>query len=83
MTTKGDGPRSSASRTTGWSTTGRYVDGVDVALDAHAAVLRSPHAHARIPSIDVDAVLDVEGVHLVWTHEDSPVPARWPSRCRC
>lgn len=49
--------------------TGRYVD--DVALDAlHVAVLRSPHAHARIVSIDVDAVLDVEGVHLVWTHED-------------
>ncbi len=49
--------------------TGRYVD--DVALDAlHVAVLRSPHAHARILSIDVDAVLDVEGVHLVWTHED-------------
>ncbi|WGY03254.1 aerobic carbon-monoxide dehydrogenase large subunit [Nocardioides sp. QY071] len=49
--------------------TGRYVD--DVAPDAlHAAVLRSPHAHARIVSIDVDAVLDVEGVHAVWTHED-------------
>ncbi len=49
--------------------TGRYVD--DIALDAlHVAVLRSPHAHARILSVDVDAVLDVEGVHLVWTHED-------------
>ena len=34
---------------------GRYVD--DVAVDAgalHAAVLRSPHAHARIVDIDVD-----------------------------
>ena len=32
---------------------GRYVD--DVAPDAlHAAVLRSPHAHARILSIDVE-----------------------------
>ena len=49
--------------------TGRYVD--DVAPDAlHAAVLRSPHAHARIVSIDVDAVLDIDGVHAVWTHED-------------
>ena len=48
---------------------GRYVD--DVAPDAlHAAVLRSPHAHARILSIDVDAVLDCEGVHAVWTYED-------------
>ena len=36
----------------------------------HAAVLRSPHAHARIIDIDVDDVLDVEGVHVVWTHDD-------------
>ncbi|MBO9520469.1 MAG: xanthine dehydrogenase family protein [Nocardioidaceae bacterium] len=49
--------------------TGRYVD--DVAPDAlHVAVLRSPHAHARILSIDVEAVLDIEGVHAVWTYED-------------
>ncbi len=50
---------------------GRYVD--DVAVDVgtlHAAVLRSPHAHARITDIDVGAVLDLEGVHLVWTHDD-------------
>ncbi len=52
---------------------GRYVD--DVLLDArhgalHAAVLRSPHAHARIVDIDVDEVLDIEGVHLVWTYDD-------------
>ena len=48
---------------------GRYVD--DVGAGAlHSAVLRSPHAHARIVSIDVDAVLDVEGVHAVWTWDD-------------
>ncbi len=48
---------------------GRYVD--DVGAGAlHAAVLRSPHAHARILSIDVDALLDVEGVHAVWTYDD-------------
>ena len=48
---------------------GRYVD--DVGSGAlHAAVLRSPHAHARILSIDVDALLDVEGVHAVWTYDD-------------
>ena len=33
-------------------------------------MLRSPHAHARILAIDVDAVLDVEGVHAVWTYDD-------------
>ena len=50
---------------------GRYVD--DVHADPttlHAAVLRSPHAHARIVDIDVSGVLEVEGVHVVWTHED-------------
>ena len=33
-------------------------------------MLRSPHAHARILDIDVDDVLDVEGVHAVWTYDD-------------
>ncbi len=50
---------------------GRYAD--DVAVDPatlHAAVLRSPHAHARIVDIDVSGVLEVEGVHAVWTHDD-------------
>jgi carbon-monoxide dehydrogenase large subunit len=48
---------------------GRYVD--DLARDAlHAAVLRSPHAHARITDIEVDAVLDVEGVVAVYTYDD-------------
>ena len=50
---------------------GRYVDDVAVGSDVlHAAVLRSPHAHARIVDIDVSEVLDVEGVHAVWTYDD-------------
>ncbi|MGH3458806.1 aerobic carbon-monoxide dehydrogenase large subunit [Aeromicrobium sp.] len=50
---------------------GRYVDDVLVESGTlHAAVLRSPHAHARITDIDVTDVLDLEGIHLVWTHED-------------
>ena len=36
----------------------------------HAAVLRSPHAHARVVDIDVEDVLDLDGVHAVWTYED-------------
>ncbi len=48
---------------------GRYVD--DIGAGAlHAAVLRAPHAHARVTDIDVSDVLDVEGVHLVWTYDD-------------
>ena len=51
---------------------GRYVD--DLLTDdprlLHSAVLRSPHAHARIVDIDVSDVLDLEGVLAVWTHDD-------------
>ncbi|WP_432574296.1 molybdopterin-dependent oxidoreductase [Kineococcus sp. SYSU DK005] len=38
----------------------------------HAAVLRSPHAHARVTAIDTSAAEALEGVHLVLTHRDSP-----------
>jgi carbon-monoxide dehydrogenase large subunit len=60
---------------------GRYVD--DVLVDSHAgtlhaAVLRSPHAHARIVDIDVSGVLDVPGVHAVWTWEDLAGPMAEP-----
>ncbi|MCD4525412.1 aerobic carbon-monoxide dehydrogenase large subunit [Nocardioides sp. cx-173] len=58
---------------------GRYAD--DIAVDPatlHAAVLRSPHAHARIVDIDVADVLDVEGVHAVWTYDDLTGPMADP-----
>ncbi|NAZ85012.1 molybdopterin-dependent oxidoreductase [Kineococcus indalonis] len=38
----------------------------------HAAVLRSPHAHARITAIDTAAAEALDGVHLVLTHRDAP-----------
>ncbi|MEV0770773.1 molybdopterin-dependent oxidoreductase [Nocardia salmonicida] len=38
----------------------------------HLAVLASPHAHARIVSIDVAAARAVPGVHTVLTHVDGP-----------
>ena len=58
---------------------GRYVDDVLVGQRVlHAAVLRSPHAHARITDIDVSDVLDVDGVHLVWTHDDLTGPMAEP-----
>jgi CO/xanthine dehydrogenase Mo-binding subunit len=34
--------------------------------------LRSPHAHARVVSIDVSKALSLTGVHAVLTHEDIP-----------
>jgi putative selenate reductase molybdopterin-binding subunit len=38
----------------------------------HLAVLGSPHAHARITAISVDAAAALPGVHAVLTHEHSP-----------
>jgi CO/xanthine dehydrogenase Mo-binding subunit/aerobic-type carbon monoxide dehydrogenase small subunit (CoxS/CutS family) len=38
----------------------------------HLKVLHSPHAHARIVSIDKTAALAVQGVHRVYTWEDVP-----------
>ena len=44
---------------------GNYVDDIDLPDMLHAAVLRSPHAHARILSIDAGAARELAGVHLV------------------
>src|SRR6185295_19618308 len=38
----------------------------------HAKLLRSPHAHARILSIDASAALAMPGVHAVITGKDLP-----------
>lgn len=38
----------------------------------HMKILRSPHAHARILSIDSSEALNIEGVHAVFTYKDSP-----------
>jgi putative selenate reductase molybdopterin-binding subunit len=38
----------------------------------HIKMLRSPHPHAKIVSIDKAAALAVPGVHAVLTHEDAP-----------
>ena len=46
----------------------------DVAMEGmlHIKMLRSPHPHAKIISIDKSAALAVPGVHAVLTHEDAP-----------
>lgn len=54
--------------------TGRALYGADVKLNrmVHGAVLRSPHAHARIRAINVDKALALPGVLAVVTAADFP-----------
>ncbi|MCH7711781.1 MAG: xanthine dehydrogenase family protein molybdopterin-binding subunit, partial [Proteobacteria bacterium] len=49
---------------------GRYVDDIVLPRMAFGAVLRSPHAHAKIASIDVAEAKAAEGVLCVLTGED-------------
>lgn len=50
---------------------GRYADDVAVPPGTlHAAIVRSPHAHARLVSIDTDAAIALPGVRGVLTGED-------------
>lgn len=47
---------------------------MDTAMEGmlHAAIVQSPHAHARIRRIDTVAAEAMAGVHAVFTHQDSP-----------
>jgi carbon-monoxide dehydrogenase large subunit len=59
---------------------GVYVDDVKLPGMLHAAVLRSPHAHARITRIDTSAAEQVPGVVAVLTGREAtryvkPMPA--------
>ena len=60
--------------------TARFVDDVRVPGMLHAAVLRSPHAHARLVSIDAKRARDLSGVHAVLTAADVPAGAIIPNR---
>ena len=51
---------------------GRYIDDLPTAPGTgHAAILRSPHAHARLVSIDPAPALALPGVHAVVTGADA------------
>jgi carbon-monoxide dehydrogenase large subunit len=49
---------------------GRYSDDVSLSREVHAAVVRSPHAHARIRGIDPRRALQTPGVLAVLTAAD-------------
>ncbi|MFM9888404.1 MAG: xanthine dehydrogenase family protein molybdopterin-binding subunit [Burkholderiales bacterium] len=60
--------------------TGRYTDDINIHGQLHAQFVRSPHAHARILSINVDRAKAASGVVAVYTHADmaaggiNPIP---------
>jgi carbon-monoxide dehydrogenase large subunit len=49
---------------------GRFFDDLKLADQLHAAIVRSPHAHADITYIDTRVALQMPGVHAVLTGED-------------
>lgn len=52
--------------------TARYTFDIEVPGLLHMKLLRSPHPHARIVSINTSDALRVPGVHAVLTHHDAP-----------
>jgi aerobic carbon-monoxide dehydrogenase large subunit len=62
---------------------GMYTDDVQIAGTLHAAFVRSPHAHARIRGIDLDAARSHPGVVAVYTGKDladggvNGIPVGW------
>ena len=59
-----------------------YTHDIKLTGMVHAAILRSPHAHARINSIDASAARQAPGVVAVYTGADiagvlNPIPCAW------
>jgi carbon-monoxide dehydrogenase large subunit len=60
---------------------GRFTDDIDFPDQAYAAVVRSPHAHARITGLDTRAALACPGVLAVFTGEDIAADGLGPLPC--
>ena len=58
---------------------GRYIDDIAMPQALHASFVRSPHAHARITSINTAEALLMPGVVAVYTGRDL---AQWTARHR-
>ncbi len=59
---------------------GNYTDDIDRPGQTYAYILRSPHAHAKIASLDTSAAKAASGVVAVFTGEDMQVgslPCGW------
>src|SRR5215831_13735270 len=51
---------------------GRFVGDMTLPGMLHASFVRSPHAHAKIRSVDASAPRTMPGVHAVLTAQDLP-----------
>jgi carbon-monoxide dehydrogenase large subunit len=60
---------------------GNYADDLRLANQAHAFVLRSPHAHAEIGSIDIAPAKAAPGVLAVLTGDDVAADGLGPLKC--
>src|SRR5687768_2050726 len=60
---------------------GRYVTDIAAPGALHGHVLRSPHAHARIVSLDAAAARAMPGVRAVLTHADLAAEGIGPLPC--
>ncbi|MCY0897310.1 MAG: xanthine dehydrogenase family protein molybdopterin-binding subunit, partial [Alicyclobacillaceae bacterium] len=61
---------------------GQYTDDVQLPGMVYAAILRSPHAHARILWVDASRARDMDGVLAVYTGADlegklGTIPTAW------
>ncbi|HKU05768.1 MAG TPA: xanthine dehydrogenase family protein molybdopterin-binding subunit [Bradyrhizobium sp.] len=60
---------------------GRYIADLAAPKALHGVVVRSPHAHARISSIDVEAARKMPGVAAVFTGSDLAADQIGPLPC--
>ena len=57
---------------------GNYVDDIDLPGMLHGDFVRSPYAHARVVSINIDAAMALDGVVAVLTAKDlEPLSLHW------
>ncbi|MFQ5425733.1 MAG: xanthine dehydrogenase family protein molybdopterin-binding subunit [Gaiellales bacterium] len=63
---------------------GQYIDDLSIPGQAHMALVRSPHAHARVLSVDLSAALAADGVIAAYSGSDlrddwaAGLPCAWP-----
>ena len=60
---------------------GRFVEDIDLPGQLHGIVLRSPHGHAEIATIDTSAARALPGVHGVFTAADLSADNIGPLPC--